>query len=97
MSSTPLHIALYNAFEWTPPIFAHVGLLTDEHGAKLSKRDFNTDIKSFRVQHGVLPEALLNYLALMGWSNPEKSDVCTLEHLVKIVSDASVIPFEPLD
>lgn len=67
MISTPKHIALYDAFGWTPPAFAHVGLLQDPSGAKLSKRRGDIDIASFR-KRGILPEALANFLALLGWS-----------------------------
>lgn len=84
MSSTPLHVALYNGFGWQPPIFAHVGLLTDAAGNKLSKRNFDTDVTALTTRHGILPEALNNFLALMGWSNPEKSDVRDLSELVKL-------------
>ena len=84
MSSTPLHVALYNGFGWEPPAYAHVGLLTDEAGNKLSKRNFDTDVKSLTLKHGLLPEALNNFLVLMGWSNPEKSDVRDLKELVQL-------------
>ncbi|KAH9903715.1 hypothetical protein F4778DRAFT_95847 [Xylariomycetidae sp. FL2044] len=65
--STPKHVSLYNAFGWKLPAFAHVGLLVDETNAKLSKRHRHADISSWRDQ-GILPIALLNYVALLGWS-----------------------------
>jgi glutamyl-tRNA synthetase len=65
--STQTHLALYAAFGWNPPTFAHVGLLLDEQGNKLSKRERRFDLRSMRNE-GVLPEALCNYLALMGWN-----------------------------
>lgn len=83
MASTPLHMALYNAFDWAPPAFAHVGLLTDKDQAKLSKRNFDTDIGSLRQKHGILPETLTNFLALLGWRNPTRDDVMELQDLVK--------------
>ncbi|KAK3106753.1 Glutamate--tRNA ligase mitochondrial, partial [Teratosphaeriaceae sp. CCFEE 6253] len=85
MASTPLHYDLYRAFGWTPPEFAHVGLLVDQNKAKLSKRnsDLALDVQSMREEHGVLPESLVNYLALQGWSNPLQSDVYSLEGLVE--------------
>jgi glutamyl-tRNA synthetase len=82
MPSTPKHIAMYNAFGWTPPEFAHVGLLVDEQGNKLSKRNFDTDIAAFREME-IFPETLTNFAALLGWSHHEKSDVMDLEALVK--------------
>lgn len=82
ISSTPKHLALYSAFGWTPPAFAHVGLLVDEAGHKLSKRNFDTDIAHFRDM-GVLPSALGNFVALLGWSHGQKSDLMELDELVR--------------
>lgn len=84
ISSTPKHLALYKAFGWTPPAFAHVGLLVDEAGRKLSKRKLDTDIANFR-RMGILPEALTNFVALLGWSHDQKSDVMSLDQLVQNV------------
>lgn len=82
MPSTPKHIAMYSAFGWTPPEFAHVGLLVDESGNKLSKRNFDTDITAFKDME-IFPETLTNFAALLGWSHKEKSDVMTLQDLIK--------------
>ncbi|KAF2000936.1 glutamyl-tRNA synthetase-like protein [Amniculicola lignicola CBS 123094] len=82
MPSTPKHIALYDAFGWTPPAFAHVGLLVDEQGNKLSKRNFDTDISAFKEME-IFPETLTNFAALLGWSHPNKSDVMDLAKLVE--------------
>ncbi|GKT51617.1 glutamate--tRNA ligase [Colletotrichum spaethianum] len=69
--STPKHIALYDAFKWKPPTFAHAGLLCAQNGEKLSKRNHDIDISSYRDK-GILPSALNNWLALLGWSMNEK-------------------------
>ncbi|GJC80982.1 glutamate--tRNA ligase [Colletotrichum liriopes] len=69
--STPKHIALYDAFKWEPPTFAHAGLLCAQNGEKLSKRNHDIDISSYRDK-GILPSALNNWLALLGWSINEK-------------------------
>jgi glutamyl-tRNA synthetase len=82
MPSTPKHIAMYNAFGWEPPEFAHVGLLVDEQGNKLSKRNFDTDIKAFKEME-IFPETLSNFAALLGWSHREKSDVMDLPTLTE--------------
>lgn len=82
MSSTPKHLAIYHAFGWQPPAFAHVGLLVDEVGQKLSKRKLDTDISKFR-DSGILPEALVNFVALLGWSHSQKSDFMSLPQLVE--------------
>lgn len=86
MSSTALHVALYNAFGWQMPSFAHVGLLTDDAGNKLSKRNLDTDFASLRDTTGILPEALINFLALLGWQNPGRTDVMSLQEMSKTVS-----------
>ncbi|KAI2630593.1 hypothetical protein GGR54DRAFT_583460 [Hypoxylon sp. NC1633] len=65
--STPRHVALYNAFGWQQPQFAHVGLLVNKEKQKLSKRHGDVDIASWR-DRGILPIALLNYVMLLGWS-----------------------------
>lgn len=85
MASTPLHYDIYSAFGWEPPQFAHVGLLVDQNKAKLSKRnqDLALDVASMRDVHGVLPDTLNNFLALLGWSNPTDNDVMDLDALVR--------------
>lgn len=85
MPSTPMHIALYNAFNWTPPSFGHVPLLVDKSGQKLSKRNADIDLSSFKDKQGILPETLVNFTALLGWSHTQKSDVFDLKELENIV------------
>ncbi|KAI0883461.1 uncharacterized protein GGS22DRAFT_31115 [Annulohypoxylon maeteangense] len=67
LTSTPRHIALYQAFGWAIPRFAHVGLLTNKEGQKLSKRHHDADVASWR-DRGYLPITLLNYVLFLGWS-----------------------------
>lgn len=83
-SVTPLHVALYEAFGWEPPFFCHVPLVVDQSGQKLSKRDKNCDLATYQGPSGVDPEVLLNFVALLGWSHGEKSDVFTLEELERV-------------
>lgn len=85
MASTPMHMALYNAFKWTPPSFAHVPLLVDRSGQKLSKRNADIDLSSFKDQQGIFPSTLVNFASLLGWSHSEKSDVLSLKELEQIV------------
>jgi glutamyl-tRNA synthetase len=85
MASTPMHVALYNAFNWTPPQFGHVPLLVDKNGQKLSKRNADIDISSFRDKDGILPATLINFAALLGWSHTQRSDVFSLKELESIV------------
>ncbi|KAK6533594.1 Glutamate--tRNA ligase mitochondrial [Orbilia ellipsospora] len=82
MPSTPKHIFMYSAFGWTPPTFCHVGLLQDVEGKKLSKRTGDVHVAEYRAK-GYLPEALLNFVALMGWNNRSTSDLLPLEALVE--------------
>ncbi len=70
ISSTPKRVLLYQAFGWEPPIYAHVPLVLGPDGKKLSKRHGAVSIDEFRRQ-GYLPEALFNFLALLGWAPGE--------------------------
>lgn len=81
MSSTPMHLTMYKAFGWEPPIFGHVPLLVDQNNQKLSKRSFDTDISSFRDKQGIFPDALVNFAVLLGWSHQQKSDLLPLHRL----------------
>jgi glutamyl-tRNA synthetase len=65
--TAPIHVRLYDAFGWEAPAFAHMPLILAPGGGKLSKRHGSTAMEEFRTQ-GYLPEALMNYLALLGWS-----------------------------
>ncbi|KAL1863563.1 Glutamate--tRNA ligase mitochondrial [Paecilomyces lecythidis] len=101
MPSTPMHIALYDAFKWSPPKFGHVPLLVDKSGQKLSKRNADIDISFFRDKQGVLPATLVNFAALLGWSHTQKSDVFSLDELeqifnLKITKGNTVVAFEKL-
>ncbi|KAF4551127.1 Glutamate--tRNA ligase-like protein [Elsinoe fawcettii] len=101
MPSTPLHVALYEAFRWQPPLFAHVSLLTDEGHNKLSKRNFDVDVGSLVQKYGLMPESLVNYLVLLGWSNPDKKDVKSMQELIdvfdlKFTKGDTVVSFEKL-
>ncbi|KAK7510541.1 glutamyl-tRNA synthetase-like protein [Phyllosticta citriasiana] len=80
LPSTPKHLAMYQAFGWQPPNFAHVGLLVDINGNKLSKRNMDIDVSAYRRY---LPEAVNNFVALLGWSHRNRSDVMSMEELIK--------------
>jgi glutamyl-tRNA synthetase len=72
--TAPVHIRLYDAFGWEPPLLAHVPLILAPGGGKLSKRHGATSVEEFRDQ-GYLPEALMNYLALLGWSYDATTEI----------------------
>jgi len=102
MSSTPLHVALYNAFDWSPPQYGHVPLLVDANKQKLSKRNLDSDISSFRDKQGIFPESLTNFAALLGWSHQRKNDVMDLAELektfdLKITKGNTMVAFEKLN
>jgi len=82
ISSTPRHVLLYQAFGWTPPVFAHLPAILGPDRKKLSKRHGPTGIAAFQ-EAGYLPEAMLNYLALCGWSSGDDDEVLSLNELVK--------------
>ena len=76
---------MYNAFGWTPPSFAHVGLLLGKDRQKLSKRLESTNIAELRDKKGIFPESLTNFVALLGWSHSFGNDAMSLEDLVRNV------------
>ncbi|KAJ5785466.1 uncharacterized protein N7503_010678 [Penicillium pulvis] len=101
MPSTPMHMALYNAFKWTPPRFGHVPLLVDKSGQKLSKRNADIDLSSFKDQQGIFAATLVNFASLLGWSHLQKSDIFDLSELekifnLKITRGNTIVAFEKL-
>jgi glutamyl-tRNA synthetase len=91
LPSTPLHVLLYEAFGWERPTFAHLPLLVKADGTKLSKRHGDANVGWYREQLAVLPEALLNFVALLGWNPPSGADeVMTMAELTKAFSLAAL-------
>jgi glutamyl-tRNA synthetase len=82
LSSTPRHALLYQAFGWEPPHFAHLPMILNPDKSKLSKRHGATSVTELRDQ-GYLPEVVLNFLALLGWSLDDKTDIFSKEELVR--------------
>jgi glutamyl-tRNA synthetase len=82
LPSVPLHVIMYEAFGWEHPEFCHLPMVMGQDGKKLSKRHGSTGIDEFRKQ-GCLPEALVNYVALVGASYEEGKDLYSLEELVE--------------
>ena len=81
-SSSPKHLALYDAFGWQPPRFAHLPVLLNPDKTKLSKRQGDVDGIAF-IQKGYLPEAIINFIALLGWNPGENEEVYSLEQLIE--------------
>jgi nondiscriminating glutamyl-tRNA synthetase len=82
ISNTPRQVLLYEAFGWTPPAFAHLSLVLGPDHAPLSKRHGATSVAEFRAK-GYLPQALTNYLALIGWSPGDGEEVLPLPELAR--------------
>jgi glutamyl-tRNA synthetase len=80
--STPRHILLYQAFGWEPPKFAHLPIFLAPGGGKLSKRHGATSVKEYRDK-GYLPEAVINFLLLLGWNPGTDQEMFSLEEAAK--------------
>ncbi|KAH8672504.1 hypothetical protein BGZ60DRAFT_405007 [Tricladium varicosporioides] len=101
MSSTPKHLAMYQAFGWKPPLFAHVGLLVDKAGQKFSKRMHTINLSEWRDHQGIFPEVLTNFVALLGWSHNRRLDVMNMRELIenasmKFTRGDTIVAFEKL-
>ncbi|MDO8669593.1 MAG: glutamate--tRNA ligase [Candidatus Buchananbacteria bacterium] len=83
LSSTPKHILLYQAFGWAVPQFAHLPLLLNSDKSKLSKRQGDVAVEDYR-DHGYLPEALVNFVALLGWNPGTEKEIFSLAELIKV-------------
>jgi glutamyl-tRNA synthetase len=102
LSSTPRHILLYSALEYEPPLFAHLPMILGSDRSKLSKRHGATSITEYRNQ-GYLPQAMMNFLALLGWSLDDKTEIFSKEELVqhfsieRISKTAAIFNVDKLD
>ena len=100
--STPKHLLLYRAFGWEPPTFVHMPLLRNTDKSKISKRKNPTSLLWYEEQ-GYLPEALLNFLALMGWAAEEGKEKFSLEEMIadfhwkRVATSAPVFDMQKLD
>ncbi|OJF77548.1 MAG: glutamate--tRNA ligase [Treponema sp. CETP13] len=81
--STPLHVQLYRAFGWEPPVFCHLPMVNGNDGHKLSKRHGATSVNEFRAR-GYIPEALINYVGMLGCSYEDGRDMYTLSDMEKL-------------
>lgn len=82
ISSTPKHALLFDVLGWDRPIWVHLPLIVGEDGSKLSKRHGDTDALQYRDK-GYLPEAMVNYLALLGWNDGTEQEIFTTEELIE--------------
>jgi glutamyl-tRNA synthetase len=82
LPSTPKHILLYEYFSWEPPAWAHLPLLLNEDRTKMSKRKGDVALEDY-IKKGYLPEALINYLAFLGWNPGSEKEIYSMEELLK--------------
>ena len=85
VSSTPKHVYLYEAFGWEAPTFVHLPNILNQEKKKLSKRQGDVGVEDFKKK-GYLPEGLINYVALVGWSPEDNQEIFTMEELEKAFS-----------
>ena len=83
LSNTPKHIELYRALGASPPRFAHIPLILNHDGSKMSKRDEGARVATY-IEQGYVPEAVRNYLCLLGWSPKDNREKIDIEEVVKL-------------
>jgi glutamyl-tRNA synthetase len=91
LPSAPRHFLIYQAFGWEPPLFAHVSRVLGADRAKLSKRHGAHSVLEYRDQ-GYIPDALVNFLALLGWSLDDKTDIIPRQTLIENFSLERLLP-----
>lgn len=82
LSSSPKYNRLYEAFGWEVPVYVHCPLITDENHQKLSKRSGHSSFEDL-IEQGFLTEAVVNFVALLGWSPSDNQEIMSLEELVE--------------
>jgi glutamyl-tRNA synthetase len=82
LPSAPRHVLMYDAFGWEHPVFVHTTNILGKDRRKLSKRDSSAEFLNYE-QNGYLPEAIFNFMALLGWSSGEDRDLYTREEIIE--------------
>lgn len=82
ISSSPKYQRLYDSFNWETPKYIHLPLITDENHKKLSKRSGHSSFEDL-LNQGFVPEAIVNYIALLGWSPEDNQEIFTLQELIE--------------
>ena len=95
LSSYPKHVILYDYFEWQKPLFYHTPNLRNPDKSKLSKRHGHASVDWYK-EEGFLPEAILNFLGLMGWSHPEQKEEFDLQEFVTLFDPKDLKPVGPI-
>ena len=81
ISSSPKYQRLYDAFGWETPVYVHLPLITDENHKKLSKRSGHSSFEDL-IEQGFVAEAIVNYIALLGWSPEDNQEILSLQDLI---------------
>ena len=82
LSSTPKYTRLYQDFGWEEPVYVHLPLITNEEKKKLSKRSGHSSFEDL-LEQGFVPEAIVNFVALLGWSSPNNTEIMSLEDMIR--------------
>ena len=82
LSNTPKHLQLFQALGATPPRYGHIPLILNKDGSKMSKRDQGASVASY-IEGGYAPEAVRNYLCLLGWSPKDDREIMPIEEVVR--------------
>lgn len=93
--SSPKQFLVYDFFGWEKPVFFHTPILRNPDKSKFSKRHAHTNVGWYQ-ERGFLPEAILNYLALMGWSHPEEKEIFSLDEFIQLFDLKDVKPVGPI-
>lgn len=102
LPNTPLHVLLQKSFGFKTPLYAHIPLILNPDRSKMSKRQGTVDISKYRDQ-GYLPQAIVNFLALLGWAPNNNQQLLSLENLIKefdikkVQKSASIFDHKKLD
>lgn len=95
ISSTPKHLMIYEALDWTPPNFGHLPIIVGPDKSKLSKRHGAKSVLEYH-EEGYLPQALINFMALLGWSPKTDQELFTLDELIEKFDIKGINPTNPV-
>lgn len=90
LMNTPKHLQLFEAFGVTPPKYGHIPLILNEDGSKMSKRDTGAALGSYGAE-GYLPQAVFNFLTLLGWSPKDESEVMPISEIIERFSLDAIV------
>ncbi len=90
LSNTAKHIALFKAFGVEPPKYAHIPLILNADGTKMSKRDTGASLTTY-IEEGYVPEAIVNYLCLLGWSPKNNKEIMPIDEIIEIFDLSQIL------